>query len=434
MDDSDSTLIRLISILALLGLSSFFSACEAAFFSLNPLQISNLKKTKGKSGESVQALLNNPRDLLIAIYIGNEVVNVAISALSTSIAYTRFGNLGISIAIGIGTFVLLLFGEIIPKTLSLKYAESYTLFASWPLTRYAAIVRPIQKLLTSLSNRLLQKLDLEKQNNGSDTMSDDELKTMVDIGENQGNLEEQESQLIQNVIQFGETSAEEIMTPRIEMFTLDINETLDEILPKIIENFYSRVPILDEKGEEVKGFLFTKDLNKFKTSPDNFKLKNHLREPLFIPQSKNIKELLEEFKKKKRHMAVVLDEFGSVCGLVTLEDILEELVGEIDSEMREEELPIVKISPDQQRFRLQGTLTLAEFNKHFQSELPEDKYDTIGGMVFGLFGRIPRSGESVTHDNLKFTIEKMKGARILKLMLLVFAPPNEPEIEKEKVG
>ena len=371
----------------------------------------------------------------MAIYIGNEVVNVAISAISTSIAYTLFGNFGISIAIGLGTFILLLFGEIIPKTLSLKYAESYTLFAAYFLTGYTIIVRPAQKLLTALSNQLINKLDLGKPSNGPEAMSDEELKTMVDLGENQGDLEEQESQLIQNVIQFGETTAEEIMTPRIEMFALEISETFEEILPKITENFYSRVPVLDEKGEEIQGILFTKDLNKLKTSPDNFKLKNHLREPLFIPQSKNIKELLQKFKKEKRHMAIVLDEFGSVCGIVTLEDILEELVGEIDSEMRDEELPIVQVSPDQQRFRLQGTLTLAELNKYFQSELPEDRFDTIGGMVFGLFGRIPRSGESVTYKNFKFTVEKMKGARIVKLLLAVFAStPKVPVIEKEKVG
>ena len=179
MDDSDSTLIRLISIFVLLGFSGFFSSCEAAFFSLNPLQISNLRANKGKTGNLVYSLLEHPKDLLVAIYVGNELVNVAISALSTSIAYSLLGNFGISVAIGVGTFILLLFGEIIPKTLSLKYAETYTLLAAYPLKWFTISIRPAQSLLVSLSEMLIRKLDLRPEPSDSNVMSDDELKTMV---------------------------------------------------------------------------------------------------------------------------------------------------------------------------------------------------------------------------------------------------------------
>ena len=208
------------------------------------------------------------------------------------------------------------------------------------------------------------------------------------------------------------------MTPKIDMFTLSIDDQMEDILPRIVENFYARVPVYDKDEENIAGILFTKDLNRIKhLPPEKFSLKSILRPFLSIPQSKKIKELLQEFKKRKRHMAVVLDEYGSISGLITLEDILEELVGEIDSEMRLEEKPLVQISEN--KFRLVATYPITEFNEHFKTELPEEDYETVGGLVFGLFGRIPRSGEFIAHENFKFRIEKMKGARILNLHLTV---------------
>ena len=362
--------------------------------------------------------MQEPRRLLVSIYIGNEVVNVAISAIATSLAYQTFGNMGVSLAIGLATFFLLLFGEIIPKTLSMHFAESYVLFAVRPLRLFFIVVQPVQRLLVLFSEFLMKTFGWEDQSNAAHKISDEEIKTMVDIGEEAGGLEAEESRMIQNVIKFGETTAEEIMTPKIEMFTLTSNETLEEALPKIIENFYSRVPVYDEEGEEIAGILFTKEINKLKMSQtENAKLKNCCHPPHFVPESKNIKELLQEFKKLKKHMAIVLDEFGSVCGLVTLEDILEQLVGEIDSEMRKDELQFVKLSNNQ--YEVSATLTLAEFNETFQSELPEKKFDTVGGMVFGFLGRVPRSGEFVSYENYKFVVQKMKGSRILMLNLTI---------------
>ncbi|SVE38859.1 uncharacterized protein METZ01_LOCUS491713, partial [marine metagenome] len=225
-------------------------------------------------------------------------------------------------------------------------------------------------------------------------------------------------ELIHNVIEFGETTAGEIMTPKIDMFTLSIDDKLEDILPRIVENFYARVPVYDKDEENLAGILFTKDLNRVKhLPPEKFNLKSILRPFLSVPQSKKIKELLQEFKKRKRHMAAVLDEYGSICGLITLEDILEELVGEIDSEMRLEEKPLAEINEN--NFRLLATYPITEFNEYFKAQLPEEDYETVGGLVFGLFGRVPRSGEAIVHDNFKFRIEKMKGARILNLHLTV---------------
>ena len=416
----ESILPHILLLTVLLVFSAFFSACEAAFFSLTSFQLKQLQEEKGRWGLAANDLLEKPRELLITIYIGNELVNIGVSVITTSIFINQFGNFGIGIAIGVGTFLLLVFGEIIPKTLSLQFPQTYAISAAYPLRFFAFLVRPIQSALTLIAEKFILFIGFTFSKDKKTAITNDEFRTMVQVGEGEGVIDSEESELIHNVIKFGETTAAEVMTPKIDMFTLSIDDKLEDILPRIIENFYSRVPVFDSDGESFAGILFTKDLNKLKNLPsEKFSLKSVLRPFLSIPQTKKIKELLQEFKKRKRHIAAVLDEYGSICGLVTLEDILEELVGEIDSEMRLEENPLVKI--DDNSFRLLATYPVDEFNTHFQTQISEEEYDTVGGFVFGLFGRIPRSGEAIAHENLKFRVEKMKGARILNLHLTVIS-------------
>ena len=416
----ESILPHILLLTVLLIFSAFFSACEAAFFSLTSFQLKELKEEKGRWGLAANDLLEKPRELLITIYIGNELVNIGVSVITTSIFINQFGNFGIGIAIGVGTFLLLVFGEIIPKTLSLQFPQTYAISAAYPLRFFAFLVRPIQSALTLIAEKFILFTGFTFSKDKKTAITNDEFRTMVQVGEGEGVIDSEESELIHNVIKFGETTAAEVMTPKIDMFTLSIDDKLEDILPRIIENFYSRVPVFDSDGESFAGILFTKDLNKLKNLPsEKFSLKSVLRPFLSIPRTKKIKELLQEFKKRKRHIAAVLDEYGSICGLVTLEDILEELVGEIDSEMRLEENPLVKI--DDNSFRLLATYPVDEFNTHFQTQISEEEYDTVGGFVFGLFGRIPRSGEAIAHENLKFRVEKMKGARILNLHLTVIS-------------
>ena len=371
-------------------------------------------KKRSRKGRLVNSLLEKPRELLITIYIGNELVNIAISVITTSIALLLFGDWGIGIAIGAATFLLLIFGEIVPKSMSLKFAQSYSLFAAYPLAFFSKLVQPIQKFFSKVTEKLISDLGFNSLLRKKPIITDEEFKTMVQVGEGEGTIDSEESTMIHNVIKFGETTVGDIMVPKIDMFTVHIGDGLDDILPKIIENFYSRVLVFDQEEENILGVLFTKDLNRFKSLPrENFNLNNVIRPIFSVPKSKKVKELLQEFRKIKRHMAIILDEFGSLCGLVTLEDILEELVGEIDSEMRQEESPVLKIRDN--RYRLSATLTLSAFNEYFKSQLPEGDHNTIGGLVFGLFGRIPRSGENVNYENFKFRVDKMKGPRILKL-------------------
>ena len=384
-----------------------------------------MSEKKGHLGRIVNSLLEKPRELLITIYIGNEFVNIAISVVVTSIAINVFGNLGVGIAIGVGTLLLLVFGDIIPKSISLKFSQPYALFSAYPLTIFAKIVQPAQKLFSIWTEKIISFMGILPHGLKESPITDEEFRAMVQVGEGEGVIDSDERELIQNVIEFGETTVDEIMTPKIDMFTVGIEDSLDDILPRIIENFYSRVPVYGEDEEGILGILYTKDLTRLKHLPrEKVSLKSILHDTISVPQSKKIKEMLEEFRRMKRHMAIVLDEYGSVCGLVTLEDILEELVGEIDSEMRQEELPLKRLNEN--HYRIVGAYSLAEFNESFQSDLPENDYDTVGGYVFGLFGRIPRSGESTTVDRFKFRVEKMKGSRILSLFITLMSPPAQP--------
>jgi putative hemolysin len=427
----DSLFARSLLLVFLLLCSAFFSACEVAYFSLNSLQLSEMLEKKGRLGRLVNSLLEKPRELLITIYIGNEFVNIAISVVITSVAISIFGSIGVGIAIGLSTFLLLVFGDIIPKSISIKFAQSYAMFSAYPLMAFAKLVQPAQKLFTVWTEKIISSMGILPHGFKESPITDEEFRAMVQVGEGEGVIDSDERELIQNVIEFGETTVEEIMTPKIDMFTVNIEDSLDEILPRIIENFYSRVPVYGVGEEEILGVLFTKDLTRLKHLPrEKVNLKSMLHPAVSVPQSKKIKEMLEEFRKLKRHMAIVLDEYGSVCGLVTLEDIIEELVGEIDSEMRQDELPSKKLNEN--HYRVLGAYSLAEFNESFQSELPEDDYDTVGGFVFGLFGRIPRSGESTTVDRFKFRVEKMKGSRILSLYLTLLSPPPLPEEDHDK--
>lgn len=427
----ESLFARSLLLVFLLLCSAFFSACEVAYFSLNSLQLNEMSEKKGHLGRIVNSLLEKPRELLITIYIGNEFVNIAISVVVTSIAINVFGNLGVGIAIGVGTLLLLVFGDIIPKSISLKFSQPYALFSAYPLTIFAKIVQPAQKLFSIWTEKIISFMGILPHGLKESPITDEEFRAMVQVGEGEGVIDSDERELIQNVIEFGETTVDEIMTPKIDMFTVGIEDSLDDILPRIIENFYSRVPVYGEDEEGILGILYTKDLTRLKHLPrEKVSLKSILHDTISVPQSKKIKEMLEEFRRMKRHMAIVLDEYGSVCGLVTLEDILEELVGEIDSEMRQEELPLKRLNEN--HYRIVGAYSLAEFNESFQSDLPENDYDTVGGYVFGLFGRIPRSGESTTVDRFKFRVEKMKGSRILSLFITLMSPPSQPPPGTEK--
>ena len=285
----DSILSRSFILFLLFLFSAFFSACEAAFFSLNPLQLTEMKEKKGRSGMLVHSLLEKPRELLITIYMGNELVNIAISVLITSISITLFGSTGVGIAIGAATFLLLIFGEIIPKSMSLKMAQSYSLIAAHPLGWFYKIVHPPQKFLTRLAENFISQFGMTALSRKEPAITDEEFRTMVQMGVGEGEIDPEEKEMIHNIIKFSDTTIDEIMTPKIDMITVNAEDSLDEIIPKIVENFYSRVPVYDENQENIIGILLTKHLNRIKHLPkENINIKSMLHPSPF--RSKNKKD------------------------------------------------------------------------------------------------------------------------------------------------
>lgn len=418
--------LRFILFFVLLFLSALFSGIEIALFSLSRAQVDIMREKNGAQGRAVAGLLENPRRLLVTIYIGNETINVAIAAVATVISLNLFEEYATAVAIGFGTFMLLVFGDTIPKTFALNHAEKFSLYTAKPLMIFSRITYPVQAALTWVTNTLLKAAGGKAPGEESANITEDELKTMLIHGEDRGVIESEEKEMIINVFELGDTQVTDIMTPRTEIFALPLEEGLSGISRRAVLSNYSRIPVYKKEIDHIQGILYVKDLlaaggEKKAKAPEDL-----LREAYFIPATKKIDALLREFQKKKIHMAVILDEYGGVEGLVTLEDILEEVVGE-PADMKEEE-QILKLETGE--YLLNARLSLEDFNERFKTEIGREDVDTVGGYAFHLFGRMPRWGESVTNDGITFTVKKLKGQTISQLLIRI----NRAEMNKEEKG
>ncbi len=324
-----SLIFRFTLLIVFLTISAFFSACEAAFFSLTKVRVAALKE-KGKRGEIVASLLEKPRRLLISIYLGNDFINVAISAVVASLCLHIFGNKGLSVAIGAGTLLLLFFGDIAPKTFAIKNNEKVALFSAYPIKLFSALIYPIQAIFTAIANRAIlifggKRLDDEP------VITEEEIMTMIAVGEEEGAIESEEKELIHSVFGLTDTRVNDLMTPRDDIFSIEANVNLRGVISRIRNSFYSRVPVYEGSIDNVIGILYSKDLMKYayrehKPLPN---LKNIIHPPFLIPHTKKVNELLKEFQKKKIHIAIACNEQGKVAGLITMDDLLTELVGEM---------------------------------------------------------------------------------------------------------
>ncbi|MBI5184633.1 MAG: HlyC/CorC family transporter [Nitrospinae bacterium] len=418
----ESIIIRLIFLGALLALSAFFSGCEAAFFSLSRLKVDNLESQKGRRGKMVAALLANPRLLLTVIYAGNEMVNVAAAAVVTSVSIHFLGDSGVGFAIGIGTLLILVFGEITPKTLVLRHAESFALGAAPFLNIFSLLIKPVNQLLARIADLSVHIFLPIHRKKGE--LTEGEIKTIVTVGEGEGVIEADEKDLIHNIFEFGDTTVSEIMTPKNDVFSLDANTSVPDIISRAKKTFFSRIPVYEDNKENIIGVLYMKDILRLHISgKKDLSLRQMLHPAFIIPESKKVRDLLRDFKIKKVHLAVVYDEYGGLEGIATLEDVLEEIVGEIEGERRRDDVPVIKMNENE--YAVLGNVPIQDFNEEFGSSLPDEEYNSIGGFVFSLLGRLPIKGESVSHENMRFIVDKVKGPRILRLLLKVNIKPEE---------
>lgn len=406
---------RWVLLPVLLSASAFFSGSEVAFFSLTRLQVEKLGRERGLMGERVAALLSDPQKLLVTLYIANELVNVAISSVMTFLALELFGDAGVALALGAGVFALLVFGEITPKTFAHYSNEKWALLSSVPLTVFMWVISPVQIVVTWLAAGIASWFG-GKASSASSMLTEDEIKTLMEKSANEGVIDEGEREMIRSVFDLGDLTVREVMTPRTEILALDVSTPLVEAWGKMAESSFARAPVFHGAIDNIEGVLFKKDLLKLSHPPDPaVTLKSLLREPFIVPETMTINELLREFKKRKSHMAVAMDEYGGVQGVITLDDIISELIGVNPSQIREQGHDVKRAGAD--TYIIQASMPLEDFSERFNTNLEHEELETIGGYVFHLFGRVPATGESVEAEGLTFTVERLKGRRITELRM-----------------
>lgn len=433
LDPSDVT--QLIILFVLLLLSAFFSSAETALTTVNKIRIRNLAEEDVKGAKTVNKLIEDPTKLLSAILIGNNIVNLSASSLATTLAVNICKSLGVSdsasVGAGIATFVLtilvLIFGEITPKSLATIHAEKISLAYGGIIYFITQLLTPVIFVINKLSYGILLLLRVDPNYKGL-TITENELRTIVDVSHEEGVLESEERKMITNVVDFGDSLAKDVMVPRIDMTFVDVNLSYDELVEVFSEDKFSRMPVFDGSRENVIGIINLKDVFFYQGSKESFHMKQLLREPYFTYEFKKTSELLIEMRKASRSIAIVLDEYGATAGLITLEDLLEEIVGEIRDEYDgDEEDSIKQISPNE--FIVNGFAKLDEVNEIIGSNLESDDYDSIAGHIINLLEHLPDEGESIIDDNIKYTVESVDKNRIDKIHILLLPKETDQEIE-----
>ncbi len=407
--------------LILLVLSGFFSASETAYFSLSATDLERMRSKKDYGSKQVISLLSQSKKLLITILVGNTVVNIGAASLAAILTLDiceKFGldpNIGIIIDVIIVTFVILICTEIIPKIAAVKNARKVSRNFAFPLTIFFYLFSPVVSIFHAFTQWLSSILRVNKNKL---FVSEEELLSIVDVVEEKGTLQQDEKEMIHSIFEFGETIVREIMIPRIDMVCIPYGSELGTLLDMINQHHHSRIPLYREKVDNIIGIIYTKDLLPFinKKSDEVISLEKLTRPAYFVPEQKKIDELLREFQTERIHMAIVVDEYGGTAGLVTLEDIIEEIVGEIQDE-HDSELPLYQKINDYE-YLVDGIMDLEEINQELNLNLPtEEGVETIGGFLFGLFGSVPKEKQSVSYKDYKFTVEKVYRRRIKKVRL-----------------
>lgn len=419
-------LTYLIVFVILLILSGFFSASETAYFSISSTDIERMRNKEDYGSKQVVQLLAQPKRLLITILVGNTIVNIGAASLAAIVTLDICKTFGVDLKIGVlidiivVTFVILICAEIIPKVAAVKNAKKVARNFAFPLTIFYYLFSPIVSIFHALTQWLTSILKVSKNRL---LLSEEELRSIVDMGEEKGTLQQDEKEMIHSIFEFSETIVKEIMIPRIDMVCISTDSKLDSLLSLVTKHLHSRIPLYKDKVDNIIGIIYAKDLLPFvnRKSNGDVNLEKLARPAYFVPEQKKIDELLREFQSQRIHMAIVVDEYGGTSGIVTLEDIIEEIVGEIQDEHDSEQPPYQKINDNE--YLVDGSMDLEEMNEELQLNLPtEEGVETLAGFLFGLFGSVPREKQSVSYKNYKFVIEKIIRRRITKVKIIIDKP------------
>lgn len=412
MDSGDIVALSVLIILILM--SAFFSSAETAFMAVNNIRLRTLAGEGKKNAITALKILDEKDKMLSAILIGNNIVNLSSSALATSLTLKIFGNYAVSFATGILTLLILIFGEISPKTLASRYSEKLVLFYAKLIFGLMTILTPLIFIVNIAAGGVLKIFGADS-GDIKEHITQEELRTIVDVGHEEGILENEERKMINNVFDFGDIIVRDLMIPRIDMISIDINASFDELMEVYRKEQYTRIPVYEDSTDNIIGIINVKDLL-LNDNKNNFKIKDILREPLFTYEHKNVAELLLEMKKNFHNIVIVLDEYGMAAGLVTLEDILEEIFGEIRDEYdRDEEENIKRVKEGE--YLVDASMRIDDINEYFNLELSSEDYESIGGLILENLGHLPIEGEECDIEKLHFIVEKMDKNRMEKLRL-----------------
>ncbi len=418
-------IFQLIVLVVLLILSAFFSSAETSLTTFNRIRMRTLADEGNKRAARVLKVTEDSGKMLSAILIGNNVVNLSASSIATTLALRLFGSVGAGIATGILTVLILIFGEISPKTLATLHAEKLAMAYSGIIQFLMMLLTPVINVINKLSNLFLFLLRVDP-NKSRDMMTEEELKTIVDVSHESGVIETEEREMIHNVFDFSDALAREIMTPRIDMTFVKSDSTYHEILEIYREDHYTRMPVYEETTDHVIGILNMKDLLLYE-DVDHFSVSNILREPFFTYEKKNTAELFLEMQTKSINLAIVLDEYGITAGMVTMEDLLEEIVGEIHDEYDgNEEAQLTKVSDTE--YIAAGSMNLEYLCDDLDIHLTSDDYDSIGGYFIGKCDHLPVEGEQITtEDNIVLTVTSVNKNRIEQLRIQLPEPDSQTD-------
>lgn len=426
-----SSIRQICVVIVLLMLSAFFSSAETSLTTVNKHRMRALAKQGNKKAARVLTLIEKPEKMLSAILIGNNVVNLSASSLNTTLAMHLASQWGlgknsstfVGVSTGVLTFLILIFGEITPKTIATKKSEGISLAYANIIYTFTTILTPVIYIVNTVS-RLLSRL-MGIKPGGEQGMTELELRTIVDVSQESGVIEKEEKELINNVFDFGDSLAKDIMLPRIDISFASVDMSYDELVEVFMEEQYSRLPVYEESKDNVVGILNLKDLFFYreKHKGNHFDIHDVLREPFFTYEYQKTSTLMEEMRSKSISFAIVLDEYGAIAGLVTLEDLIEEIVGDIKDEFDASETDAIRcIGTDE--YEIAGSTKLDDLNDAIGTEIESEDYDSIGGHMIELLDHLPKEGETVDEGNYVYAIRKMDKNRVDTVYLRIERPSD----------
>ena len=419
-------MIRIVILVVLVLLSAFFSSAETALMTCNKVRMKALFDEGNKRAGRVLDITGDIQKVLSAILIGNNIVNLSASALMTVLVTDLYGSFAIGIGTGVLTLAVLIFGEIVPKTIATAYAENISLWYSGVIAVLLVVMTPFSFIINGIATGVLKVLKVDTENRKAITVN--ELKTYVDVGHEDGVIESGEKEIIYNVFDFSDAVAKDIMIPRIDMSCVSTEADYSEVMKIFKENMYTRIPVYDGGDQDnIIGLINVKDLILLEDK-ENFKISDHLRKAYYTYEFKKTADLLVEMREKSQNVAFVLSEYGATVGMITLEDLLEEIVGEIRDEYDLDEINLIK-NIDGRRYLVEGNMKLDDINHELGTNLDSEDYDSIGGLMIEALDRLPRHGETVTlDDGTTLTARGVKGNRITKVLITVNSPAEEKNL------